>query len=88
MCIRDRSQLEHIVFSPCEILLALPVSHPFAKMAAPENLPYHTLDLELLKNDSFVLMSKATRIRTIADYHFMKMCIRDSRYCDHGPSGY
>lgn len=67
-----QSQLEHIVFSPCEILLALPVSHPFAKMAAPENLPYHTLDLELLKNDSFVLMSKATRIRTIADYHFMK----------------
>lgn len=66
-----QSQLEHIVFKPCEIVLALPAAHPYAKKAADHH-PYTKIDLQLLKNESFVLMSKATRIRTIADYHFMK----------------
>ena len=66
-----QSQLEHIVFKPCEIVLALPSTHPYAKEAENQH-PYTKIDLQLLKNDSFILMSKATRIRTIADYHFMK----------------
>lgn len=67
-----QSQLEHIVFSPCEIVLALPLSHPLSQLAAPPHSPYRSISLELLKNDSFILMSKATRIRTVADYHFLK----------------
>lgn len=67
-----QSQLEHIVFSPCEILIVLPLSHPMSSLASKGKKPYTSLDLELLKNEPFVLMSKATRIRTIADYHFMK----------------
>lgn len=67
-----QSKLEHIVFSPCEIVLALPLSHPLAGLASPADSPRRPLDLGLLKNDSFILMSKATRIRTVADYHFMQ----------------
>lgn len=67
-----QSQLEHIEFAPCEILLALPLSHPLSHLAETNHAPYKNLELEQLKNDSFILMSKATRIRTITDYHFMK----------------
>lgn len=66
------SQLEHITFQPCEVVIALPLSHPLAVHAAPPGEPLTPLDLRQLKHDAFVLMSKETRIRSIADYHFQK----------------
>ncbi|MBS6644632.1 MAG: LysR family transcriptional regulator [Clostridiaceae bacterium] len=67
-----RSQLEHISFAPCEVVTALPLNHPLANLAAPPNQPYASLDLKLLKNDAFILMSKDTKLRSIAESHFIK----------------
>lgn len=66
------SHLEHMTFASCEVVITLPLSHPLAHLAAPANEPLNTLNLKLLKNESFILMSKETRIRSIADYHFLK----------------
>lgn len=66
------SNLEHISFLPCEVVTALPLDHPLAHLAAPLDQPRTVLDLKLLKNDAWVLMSKDTKLRSIADYHFLK----------------
>lgn len=67
-----QSRLEHISFAPCEVVIALPLNHPLANLAAPPNQPYSSLDLKLLKNDAFILMSKDTKLRSIAESHFIK----------------
>lgn len=66
------SHLEHITFAPCEVVIALPKSHPLASLAAPAGMPHTSLDLRLLEKESFVLMNKDTNIRAIADVHFQK----------------
>lgn len=64
------SGLEHIRSAPCEVVLVLPPEHPLGKLAAPVGQPYATLDLRLLKDESFVLMNSDTNIRAIANKHF------------------
>ena len=54
------------------MVLGLPASHPLAHLAGPrswETLPL--LDLLLLRDESFVLASKETRIRDMADRAFL-----------------
>ena len=53
------------------MILGLPITHPLAHLAGKnshETLP--RLDLTLLKNDSFILLSKETRMRDMIDQAF------------------
>lgn len=54
------------------ILLGIPRVHPLARYANPPYEPYATMDLSLLKNESFVLMWKNSTMRTIIDPLFRK----------------
>ena len=53
------------------MVLGLPINHPLAHLAGKnshETLPL--IDLTLLKNDSFILLSKETRMRDMIDHAF------------------
>lgn len=64
------SELEQMPLDTCEIVLALPSSHPLAYMAAPPMMPLNTMDLKLLKNDKFILLRTGSNARLVADEHF------------------
>lgn len=54
-----------------EILLVLSAGHPLAKRAVfRENSPYPWLSLELLRDEKFILFTKAQRTRQLADSLF------------------
>lgn len=63
-------ELTQMPLGNCEIVLALPVSHPLAIYAAPPGEPYATLDLQLLKQDKFILLRPGSNARMIADRYF------------------
>lgn len=63
-------ELIQVPMETCEIVLALPASHPLAYMAAPVGAPYATLDLKLLRDDKFILLRPGANARMIADEHF------------------
>ncbi len=64
------TNLQHITTIACEVVLVLPPDHPLGTLAAPPGQPHATLNLELLKDELFVLMNRDTNIRAIADKHF------------------
>ncbi len=63
-------ELEHDILGTCEVVLALPASHPLSAMAAPPGQPHRTLDLRLLREDAFILLSPGRNARRIADERF------------------
>ncbi|MGE4353735.1 MAG: LysR substrate-binding domain-containing protein [Oscillospiraceae bacterium] len=64
------AELVQLPLGTCEIVLALPSSHPLANLAAPAGLPYNTLDLRRLKNEKFILLRPGANARMIADECF------------------
>ncbi len=64
------SGLKHMVSAPCELVLVLPPEHRLKYLAAPPGAPYATLDLNMLRDEYFVLMNSETNVRAIADKHF------------------
>lgn len=63
-------ELVQLPLDTCEIVLALPASHPLASLASPYGEPYQTLDLKLLKHDKFILLRPGSNARITADEHF------------------
>jgi len=63
-------ELTQLPLASCEIVLALPASHPLAVYAAPPGEPYTTLDLKLLRQDKFILLRPGMNARMIADQYF------------------
>lgn len=63
-------ELTQLPLANCEIVLALPSSHPLSIYAAPPGEPYATLDLELLKHDKFILLRPGLNARITADSYF------------------
>lgn len=63
----NHPQLQHIIYRTTEILLILPPSHPLAHLATPPGQPYASIDLELLRDERFILKTKETRTRKIID---------------------
>ena len=58
-----------IPIGTCEIVLALPASHPLAAGAASAP-PYAPVDLSLLRDSKFILLRKGINARMIADERF------------------
>ena len=58
-----------IPIGTCEIVLALPASHPLAAGAASAP-PYAPVDLSLLRDNKFILLRKGINARMIADERF------------------
>lgn len=53
------------------MVLALPASHPLAHLAGPESwCTFPELDLKLLREDSFTLISRETKMRDMIDLAF------------------
>mgnify|MGYP001435502809 CR=1 FL=1 len=67
-----KTELQHITFSPCEVVLVLPQKHPLAKHGTKKGKPHPTINLNKLRNEYFIMMNSDTNIRIIADYHFAK----------------
>ena len=65
-----KSTLEHLTFTPCEVVLVLPPGHPLSPLAAPPSQPYQSMDLKCQEDDAVVMMNSDTNIRAIADQHF------------------
>lgn len=63
-------ELVQLPLDTCEIVLALPASHPLAGRAAPPGQPYSALDLNLLRDDKFILLRQGSNARIIADERF------------------
>ncbi len=63
----SQSNLKHTLILEEEIVLAIPKSHPHAKLANPYDKPLKEIDLELFKDDPFVLMFKQSTQRDIID---------------------
>ncbi|MGI6029205.1 MAG: LysR substrate-binding domain-containing protein [Candidatus Heteroscillospira sp.] len=66
------TELVQIPLGTCEIVLALPSSHPLAKYAAPPGAPYSTIDLNLLRDDKFILLNPGVNARMVADERFLQ----------------
>lgn len=64
------AELEQLPLDRCEIVLALPKAHPLARFAAPPGQPHNTIDLNLLKDEKFILLHPGKEARIIADQHF------------------
>jgi DNA-binding transcriptional LysR family regulator len=64
--------IEHIKLSRVEILLVLPRNHRLAYLATPEGEPHSVIDINLLKDDSFILRTSDTKTRKITDAYFEK----------------
>lgn len=64
-------ELEYMDMNEELMLLGIPRSHPLAAQTAPTpDEPFPLFDLTLLKNDSFVLCGKETRMRDMIDLAF------------------
>ena len=66
-----RPELEYMDISPEYMVLGVPISHPLARLAGEnswERLP--VADLSLFREDSFVLLSRETRMRDMIDLAF------------------
>ena len=57
------TDIEYVHFSTENLLLGLPASHPLAANIKLEACPYHTIDLSLLKDESFAMALKQTTMR-------------------------
>lgn len=64
------SELHQLPLGTCELVLAIPRTHPLADRAAPAGMPYNSLDLKLLKDDKFILLQPGLNARMIADERF------------------
>ncbi len=69
-CSSARTELEHIPFEQCEVVIVLPPEHRLSHLAAPKGKKRAALDLRLLKEDNFILMNNETNVRAICDSHF------------------
>ncbi len=67
-----RTELHHITFAPCEVVIVLPPNHRLSQKGSRKGEKHTSIDLRELKEDSFILMNTDTNIRMIADYHFAK----------------
>ncbi|MDR1535712.1 MAG: LysR family transcriptional regulator [Planctomycetota bacterium] len=67
-----RKDLQHIPFIKCEVIIALPPGHRLGHLASPPGTPFRILDLKLLAQDKFILISRDTNIRDLCDKHFAK----------------
>ena len=63
-------ELVQLPLGTCEVVLTLPSNHPLAERAAAPGMPYNTLDLNLLKDDKFILLRPGLNARMIADERF------------------
>lgn len=61
------SNLEYIHIKNENLLLGIPRSHPLAAGANPAYEPYAEIDLSLLRDEKFVLMTKTSTMRGIID---------------------
>jgi len=65
------SELEYMDMSEERMVLGIPASHPLAYLGGSNSYEsFPILDLKLLMNESFVLISKETRIRDMIDLAF------------------
>lgn len=64
--------IEQIPLGTCEIVVALPITHPFSKSATTNSSGEATrsIDLKLLKDENFVLLRPGLNSREIADERF------------------
>lgn len=62
--------LEQMPLDKCEIVLALPQSHPLAQQFPLTFSPLPAVDLNLLKNDKFILLKPGVNARLVADAYF------------------
>jgi DNA-binding transcriptional LysR family regulator len=69
-CNSVRNTLQHIPFIQSEVVLILPPGHRLGHLATPPGEPRRTLDLKLLAEDKFILISRSTNIRDLCDRHF------------------
>lgn len=67
---RDDTNHEYIHIGYEEILLAVPISHPLAKKAAPPGQPLAIADLRDFKDEFFVVMHKDSTFRPLIDAQF------------------
>lgn len=63
-------ELEQFPLDKCEIVLALPSSHPLAANASASIAPLPALDLGLLCKDKFILLRPGLNARLVADERF------------------
>ncbi len=64
-------ELEYLDMDSEKMVLALPSTHPLAHLAGEESyLTFPHLDLTLLRNDPFIMLSKDTRMRDMIDLSF------------------
>ncbi|MBN1365552.1 MAG: LysR family transcriptional regulator [Syntrophaceae bacterium] len=63
---------EFIPIKQENFVLAIPISHRYARLANPPGVPYATIDLSLFKDDVFVFIFKESTQRSIIDPLFEK----------------
>lgn len=69
--------LEYLDMDEELMVLGLPMSHPLARLAGDRSFePFPVIDLKLLKEESFTLISKETRMRDMVDLVFEKAGFR------------
>lgn len=62
--------LEQMPLDRCEIVLALPYTHPLASGFSTLDSPLPPIDLKLMQNDKFILLKPGVNARLVADEHF------------------
>ena len=67
---RDRTSDSYIHIATEEMLVIIPSGHPLAAKAAPPGQPPAIIDLKELKYEPFVLMDKASTLRSVCDNTF------------------
>lgn len=66
----DRIDANYLSICHEEMLLAIPRSHPLARLAAPAGQPLNYISLSRFENETFSLLFKGSTMRTIIDQQF------------------
>ncbi|HAE62098.1 MAG TPA: transcriptional regulator [Eubacteriaceae bacterium] len=69
---KQKTTNTYITICPEEFLIAIPISHPLAKLANPPGKPFATLDLKMLKDEPFALMYKESTAFELVESFFKK----------------
>ncbi len=68
-----KPQFNYLFSCPELLVLALPISHPLAKLAGPESWKtFPPIDLSLLKEEAFIMLSHEARFRYFIDDLFSR----------------
>lgn len=68
----DRTNDTYYSLKKEELVLMIPSAHPLAAKAAPPGEPFATIDLSELRYEPFVLMDRASTLRSLCDTLFEK----------------